>query len=395
MISGASADQLQSADRKLSRTVLLNSVMFILGFSAVFIALGAVATGIGQFMNIYRRQLMQVAGIVIIIFGLHLIGVFQIKALLADKRLHEIKGSGTALGAFLIGFAFAFGWTPCIGPILAGVLAIAGSQDTVIKGVLVAGGVFGGIGGAVPADVTGRGAIPCILFAVPPASAHGGGGQRSIPGDRRSADSYPALHYFVELSFVPESFLTLRLFVKKNVAVLGFAVVVIAAMLFIGSNIARKRQAEAARSGSLVAGQIVGKPAPDFTLKTLDGKTLTLSDLRGKTVVLNFWATWCPPCKVELPWFVDLQKQYGPQGLQIVGISEDEGGKDKVVQFVKEMGVNYTIAVDDSSVSPKYGDVEDLPTTFYIDRNGKIVAFAMGLLDRSEIEQKMKAALAQ
>lgn len=182
---------------------------------------------------------------------------------------------------------------------------------------------------------------------------------------------------------------------KKNVAVLGFAVVVIAAMLFIGSNIARKRQAEAARSGSLVAGQIVGKPAPDFTLKTLDGKTLTLSDLRGKTVVLNFWATWCPPCKVELPWFVDLQKQYGPQGLQIVGISEDEGGKDKVVQFVKEMGVNYTIAVDDSSVSPKYGDVEDLPTTFYIDRNGKIVAFAMGLLDRSEIEQKMKAALAQ
>ncbi len=182
---------------------------------------------------------------------------------------------------------------------------------------------------------------------------------------------------------------------KKNVAILGFAVVVIAAMLFIGSNVARRRQAEAARTGSLVAGQIVGKPAPDFTLKTLDGKTLTLSELRGKTVVLNFWATWCPPCKVELPWFVELQKQYGPQGLQIVGISEDEGGKDKVAQFVKEMGVNYTIAVDDNSVSPKYGDVEDLPTTFYIDRSGKIVAFAMGLLDRSEIEQKMKAALAQ
>lgn len=137
LISGASVDELQSADRKLSRAVLMNSVMFIIGFSVVFIALGAVATGIGQFMNIYRRQLMQVAGVVIIIFGLHLIGVFKIKALLADKRLHEIKSSGTAIGAFLIGFAFAFGWTPCIGPILAGVLAIAGSQDTVIKGVLL------------------------------------------------------------------------------------------------------------------------------------------------------------------------------------------------------------------------------------------------------------------
>ena len=180
---------------------------------------------------------------------------------------------------------------------------------------------------------------------------------------------------------------------KKNVAILGFAVVVIAAMLFIGSNMARKRQAEAQRTGSLVAGQIVGKAAPDFTLKTLDGKTLHLADLKGKAVVLNFWATWCPPCKMELPWLVDLQKQYAAQGLQIVGISEDEGGKDKVAQFVKEMGVNYTIAVDDDSVAEKYGDVEDLPTTFYIDRNGKIVEFAMGLVDRSEIEAKMKTAL--
>jgi len=130
-------EDLQTGDRKLSRTVLLNSIMFIVGFSVVFIALGAVATGIGQFMNIYRRQLMQVAGVVIIIFGLHLIGIFKIKALLADKSLHDMKSSGTAIGAFLIGFAFAFGWTPCIGPILAGVLAIAGSQDTVVKGVLL------------------------------------------------------------------------------------------------------------------------------------------------------------------------------------------------------------------------------------------------------------------
>ena len=137
LISGTSVDQLQAEDRKLSRSVLLNSLMFIIGFSAVFIALGAVATSIGQFMNVYRRELMQVAGVVIIIFGLHLIGVFQIKALLGDKRMHDLKGSGTAIGAFVIGFAFAFGWTPCIGPILAGVLVIAGSQDTVVKGILL------------------------------------------------------------------------------------------------------------------------------------------------------------------------------------------------------------------------------------------------------------------
>jgi cytochrome c-type biogenesis protein len=162
LISGTSVDQLQSADRKLSRTVLLNSLMFILGFSAVFIALGAVATGIGQFMNIYRRQLMQVAGVVIIIFGLHLIGVFKIKALLADKRLHDVKGSGTALGAFLIGFAFAFGWTPCIGPILAGVLAIASSQDTVVKGVLLLAVYSAGL--AVPFLLTSLGVERFLAF---------------------------------------------------------------------------------------------------------------------------------------------------------------------------------------------------------------------------------------
>ena len=162
LISGTSVEQLQAADRRLSRTVLVNSLMFIVGFSVVFIALGAVATGIGQFMNIYRRQLMQVAGVVIIIFGLHLIGVFKIKALLMDKRLHDVKGSGTAVGAFLVGFAFAFGWTPCIGPILAGVLAIAGSQDTVVKGVLLLAVYSAGL--AVPFLLTSLGVERFLAF---------------------------------------------------------------------------------------------------------------------------------------------------------------------------------------------------------------------------------------
>ena len=162
LISGTSAEELASEDRKLGRSVLLNSVMFIIGFSAVFIALGAVATGLGQFMNIYRRQLMQVAGVIIIIFGLHLIGVFQIKALLADKRLHEVKSKGGAVGAFVVGFAFAFGWTPCIGPILAGVLIIAGSQDTVVKGILLLAVYSAGL--AVPFLLTSLGIERFLAF---------------------------------------------------------------------------------------------------------------------------------------------------------------------------------------------------------------------------------------
>jgi cytochrome c-type biogenesis protein len=137
LISGTTVDELRSQERRLLGGVMLNSAMFILGFSIVFILLGAVATSLGQLTRSYYSILTRVAGVVIIIFGLHLTGIWKIKALYADKRMHEVKGNSTALGSFVVGFAFAFGWTPCIGPILATILAIAASENTVMKGVLL------------------------------------------------------------------------------------------------------------------------------------------------------------------------------------------------------------------------------------------------------------------
>ena len=137
LISGATVEELQSKDRKLLNTVLLHSIMFVLGFTVVFVALGAVATGVGQLASAYKRQLTLVAGIIVIIFGLHLTGILKIKALYADKRLHSIKGGKSPIGAFLVGFAFAFGWTPCIGPILSPILGMAANEDTVTKGILL------------------------------------------------------------------------------------------------------------------------------------------------------------------------------------------------------------------------------------------------------------------
>jgi len=137
LISGASVEDLQNEDRRLLGTVMLHSVTFILGFSVVFIALGAVATGIGQLVNEYHNILAKVAGVVIIVFGLHLTGLLKIKALYMDKRMHDVKGGASAWGSFAVGFAFAFGWTPCIGPILATILVLAGAQETVFKGLLL------------------------------------------------------------------------------------------------------------------------------------------------------------------------------------------------------------------------------------------------------------------
>jgi cytochrome c-type biogenesis protein len=137
LISGAGVEQLKVPESRLLSKVMLNSIGFILGFSVVFITLGAISTEVGQLLARYKSLLAQVAGVVIILFGLHLTGVFKIKALYTDARLHRIKGGSTPWGAFVIGFAFAFGWTPCVGPILGVILTFAAAQDSVAKGILL------------------------------------------------------------------------------------------------------------------------------------------------------------------------------------------------------------------------------------------------------------------
>jgi cytochrome c-type biogenesis protein len=162
LISGASVEDLQSSDRRVFGTVMLHSITFVLGFSVVFIALGAVATGVGQLVNEYHSLLSKIAGIVVIIFGLHLTGLLKIKALYADKRMHEVKGGSSAVGSFVVGFAFAFGWTPCIGPILATILVLAGAQGTVLKGVVLLAVYSMGL--AVPFLLTSLGVDRFLAF---------------------------------------------------------------------------------------------------------------------------------------------------------------------------------------------------------------------------------------
>jgi cytochrome c-type biogenesis protein len=137
IISGFSLDELRTEDRKASlrRTVLTNSVMFILGFAITFISLGASASWIGQMLMSKMAVLYRIAGLIIIVFGLHLIGVFRINFLYRDKRFNNVQKPRGAFGALVLGLAFAFGWTPCIGPILAGILTIASTKQTVAQGV--------------------------------------------------------------------------------------------------------------------------------------------------------------------------------------------------------------------------------------------------------------------
>jgi thiol-disulfide isomerase/thioredoxin len=172
----------------------------------------------------------------------------------------------------------------------------------------------------------------------------------------------------------------------RNPLALIVVAVVVAAMLYFGTHMTRRGDD---------APHILGKStqAPNFTLESLDGKNVSLSDLRGKAVLLNFWATWCGPCKIETPWLVELQKEYGSQGLQVVGIAMDDSGKDDIEKFAKDMGVNYPVLLGKEAVGDAYGGVPALPESFFIGRNGKIVERIIGLKGRGEIEDAIKKAL--
>lgn len=135
------------------------------------------------------------------------------------------------------------------------------------------------------------------------------------------------------------------------------------------------------------------KAAPDWQLKDLDGKSVKLSDFKGKVVILNFWATWCPPCRREIPSFVSLQKEYGDKGLVIIGVSLDEKGPAAVKPFISKMGINYPVVMGDPKVAADYGGIAVVPTTFVIDRNGNVAAMHEGDAPRATFESQIKPLL--
>jgi peroxiredoxin len=133
--------------------------------------------------------------------------------------------------------------------------------------------------------------------------------------------------------------------------------------------------------------------APDFALKDVDGKIVHLSDYRGKVVLLDFWATWCGPCKIEIPWFMEMQRKNKDRGFEVVGVAMDDEGWEVVKPFLATLAVNYRVVMGNDTTASTYGGVDALPTTFLIDRTGKIAAVHIGLTSKKEFEDGVEQLL--
>ncbi len=171
---------------------------------------------------------------------------------------------------------------------------------------------------------------------------------------------------------------------------LSAAAVLAVSLLLAGCASQVSKGEPASRPGGDAASR---KAAPDFELKDMNGKTIRLSDYRGQVVLLNFWATWCGPCKIEIPWFVEFQRNYKDRGFTVIGVSVDEDGWEAVRPFLASRQVNYPVVVSTVEVEQKYGGVEALPVSFLIDRDGRIADTHVGLVTKKTYEDEIRRLL--
>jgi len=176
------------------------------------------------------------------------------------------------------------------------------------------------------------------------------------------------------------------------VSALRFSAAVVTALLF-GYVFAGCSTTPRSVSAANVKSEKDRKEAPDFALKDADGKVVHLADYKGKVVLLDFWATWCSPCKVEIPWFMEMQRKNKDRGFEVLGVAMDDEGWEVVKPYIAKAGVNYRILAGNDMTAAAYGGVDALPTTFLIDRTGKIAAVHVGLASRKDFDDGIEQLL--
>ena len=367
LISGVSIDRLKEGSSSAARrAVILNSIAFNIGLSIIFLALGTTAGLVGA--SIISNPITRiVGGIVIILFGLQLIGLLKIGALYKDTRMFSDEKPRGMLGSMTLGIAFAAGWTPCIGPILGGIIGLAATSGGWRSGLLLSS--FYSAGLAVPFLLTGLGINQFLGF---------------YSKFRRH------LHKVEVLSGV--ILILVGLLVASGYSTL-LSSSKLAAVLPNAEAWIKIKPAGNPTAATPVPGNKANlELAPDVPFQTLAGKPFRLSEVRGHVVLLNFWATWCIPCREVIPVLNAMQHDLEARGLKVIGASLEDtaAGVNSYARDVRKF--DYDVVVGDSDARTKFAPAV-LPTTYLIDRDGRIRDKIIGARDRAGWESAVKPLL--
>ena len=366
LISGVSVDGLkrQTDDRaSVRRWVIFNSVAFNAGLSLIFVSLGAAAGFVGASV-LSSPWLRVVGGAVIIGFGLQMIGLLKFKTLYKDTRFFSNQNPRGLSGSLLLGVAFAAGWTPCIGPILGGIIGLAATSGGWKSGLVLSS--FYSAGLAVPFLLTGLGLNQFLSFY---------------------AKFRRHLHKVEVVSGV------MLILIGSTIAS-GYATRLASSRLAsLLPNLESRIKVKSDQVTNSVASETgPSEPAPQVELSSLEGQRLKLSDFHGRVVLLNFWATWCGPCRAEIPELNKLQRDFEASGLAVVGVSWDDSAAG-VREFQKETRQDYTVLLGGEDAQDKFEAIRSLPTTYVIDREGRIRQRIIGARDRTQFEAVLKPLL--
>ncbi len=346
------------------KTLLINTLLFVLGISTTFLILGTGVGFIRPFLMSNKNVFLGLGGLLIIGMGLFYMDLLKIDELQREKRMHYQVKKMNPLAAYILGFTFSFGWTPCIGPMLASVLVVASTSSNALTGYLLIG-------------------VYTLGFVVP----------------------------FLLLAVFAEKMIELLERVKSkglSIKRIGGMLLVLTGLVFLMNGLTGPKEVITKPTNEKVQEQSSSKEeqsneeaevdeeavlAPDFILEDQYGNTHKLSDYQGKTVFLNFWATWCPPCKKEMP---DIEKLYEEYGLNedeviVLGVAMPnigrEGSKEDIIEFLDDEGYTFPVVFDESAELMYNYQITAFPTTFIINPKGEVALYVPGAMDLSTMKE--------
>ena len=367
------------------KKLIINTIFFTLGISLSFFIMGLGVSALKEFFAEYGGIISKIGGVIMILFGLYQLGIFKRSNLLESEHKLPFKMDKIAMSpitAIVFGFTFSFAWTPCIGPVLTSVLIMAGSAETRMKGFMLIGVYSAGF------------IIPFLLLGI----------------------------FTTQLMNLIKKYKNI---VKYTVKIGAFLMIVMGLFVFSGklsympgntnnsntspeystgkdaTNSGDKENDETNNSVSNNGSSEESNkaesnktPAIDFELKDQYGKTHKLSDYKGKVVFLNFWATWCPPCKMEMPDIQKIYEKYEKQGekSEVIVLSvaapntQDEKDVEGIKAFLEENGYTYPVLMDDGGYTFGAYRISSLPTTFMIDKEGNVFGYVQGGLAQEAME---------